>query len=338
MSEHNRREFLGVTLPGTVALGASLAALRPTPAYGAEPQMPGRINNVGQGGVRFALELDGVHAGWLDTVDGGDAVGNVVVSAARAGGIQSKHLAGFRYDDIVLTCGAGMSKGFYDWTKAAFERKPLSKNGAIVALDYNGKVASRMEWGNGLISEVGFPACDGSSKDAAVMTLKITPEVTRFVAPSVGKAAILPPQKRWSPANFRLQISGCPTACSRVSAIDAIVLKSSLSAKPLGVVREELIPGSLEVPNLAVITAESDGNEFFNWHEDFVVKGQNAKDKEKTGTLEYLAQDLKPLFTLSFSGLGIFKLAPEKMTAGGENIRRVRAEMYCDTINFTDTV
>ena len=37
------------------------------------------------------------------------------------------------------------------------------------------------------------------------------------------------------------------------------------------------------------------------------------------------------LFTLTFKHLGIFKLTPEKVEAGSENIRRVKAEMYCET-------
>jgi hypothetical protein len=330
MNERTRREFLGLTLPGSVALGAGLASLHQSPAFGGEPQTAVRSYGAG----KFALEIDGVHAGWLESVDGGDATADVVLSQMGPGNIQ-KHLARLKYNDIVLTCGCGMSKGFYDWIKAAFDRKPLSKNGAIVALDFNNRVVSRMEWGNGLISEVGFPACDGSSKDAAVMTVKITPALTRFTAPSAAVAYNLLSQKRWSPANFRLQITGCPTACSRVSAIDAIVLKWTPAARPIGVAKEPFVPGSLEVPNLAVTTAEADAAEFFNWHEQFVVNGQNTKDKEKTGTLDYLAADLKPFFSLSFSGLGIFKLAPEKMTVGAQTIRRVRAEMYCDVIGFS---
>ena len=40
------------------------------------------------------------------------------------------------------------------------------------------------------------------------------------------------------------------------------------------------------------------------------------------------------LFTLTFKNLGIFKLTPEKVEAGSENIRRVKAEMYCEDMSF----
>lgn len=334
MSANTRREFLGLTLPGTVALGASLALMRSSTAFGAEPQGAVR-NNVGLG-ARFALELDGLHAGWLDSVEGGDAVGNVVSGVAGPGSIQGKHLQGLKYEDIVLTCGTEMSKGFYDWIKAAFEGKRAPKNGAIVTVDNTGRVTSRMEWSNGSISEIGFPACDAASKDPANLTIKITPSLTRMAMPTGFLASTRGVQKRWLASSFRLDIAGCSTACARVNAIDAIVLKSGSAASSLGVARTfQVAPGQLEIPNLAVTAAESEATDFLKWHEDFVVQGHNTKDKEKTGTLEYLGADLKPLFILSFTGLGIFKYAPEKVEAGAAAIRRAKAEMYCDAITFT---
>lgn len=334
MSANSRREFLGATLPGTLALGASVATMRPSTAFGREPQAAVR-NNIGQGlGAKFALELDGVHAGWLDAVEGGDAVGNVVSVVAGPGNIQSKHLQGLKYEDIVLTCGTGMSKGFYDWIKAAFDKNRALKNGAIVTLDNTGKAVSRLEWMRGFVSEVGFPACDAGSKDPATLTVKITPEFTRTTMPS-GSMASAVVAERWLASNFRLHIAGCPTACAHVSGIDAIVLKSGSAANSLGAARTfQVVPGQWEIPNLAVTAAEFEAAEFFNWHEDFVVQGHNTKDKEKTGTLEYLTPDLKALFTLSFTGLGIFKFASERVEAGASAIRRAKAEMYCDAISF----
>ena len=66
-----------------------------------------------------------------------------------------------------------------------------------------------------------------------------------------------------------------------------------------------------------------------------VIKGNNGDDKEKGGTLEYLTPNLQEvLFTLTFQHLGIFKLTPEKVESGSENIRRLKAEMYCEDIQF----
>ncbi|HWF86401.1 MAG TPA: hypothetical protein VG222_16185, partial [Vicinamibacterales bacterium] len=82
---------------------------------------------------------------------------------------------------------------------------------------------------------------------------------------------------------------------------------------------------------------EAAADQLYAWHEDFVINGNNGQDKEKGGTLEYMSANMKDvLFTLTFSGLGIFKLTPEKVEAGSENVRRVKAEMYCEQITFKE--
>jgi hypothetical protein len=83
-----------------------------------------------------------------------------------------------------------------------------------------------------------------------------------------------------------------------------------------------------------VTLSESHADEFFNWHEDFVIKGNCTQDKERGGQLQFLASDLKPIFTLTFSNLGIFSMTPEKSEAASENIKRVKVEMYCEQIKF----
>ena len=94
-------------------------------------------------------------------------------------------------------------------------------------------------------------------------------------------------------------------------------------------------PAHLEVPNLVITFPESHADEVYKWHENFVIKGVNGDDQEKSGQLEYLTPDLKEvLFTLQFQHLGIFKLTPEKVESGSEQIRRLKAEMYCEDMKF----
>ena len=63
----------------------------------------------------FALSLDGAMAGWLQNVQGGAAVAEVVREKTGADPIVRNHIGPVGYEDIVLTCGTGMSKAFYDW-------------------------------------------------------------------------------------------------------------------------------------------------------------------------------------------------------------------------------
>ncbi len=304
-----------------------------------EQTMPITADKRGYVGGRFVIELEGVSAGSPSSAEGGYATADVVVEKLGADNILHKHIAGVRYEDITINCGTEMSKGFYDWLQVTVDQKYQRKNGAIVTADSNLKEVSRLNFYNALITEIGFPALDAGSKDAAKMTVKITPEYTdraasggaSSVKSGLGQSA----QKKWLPSNFRLTIDGLD--CTRVNKIGAITLRQHMVDNAVGELRDsQKEPAYLEVPNLVVTLAESHAQEFYDWHQDFVIKGNNGDDKERNGALEYLTPNLKDvLFTLTFKHLGIFKLCPEKVEAGGEAIRRVCAEMYCEGMGFS---
>jgi T4-like virus tail tube protein gp19 len=288
---------------------------------------------------KFAVDVDNAAAGLVLSVEGGHATAPVINERPGPDKIVHKHIGPVQFEDITIVCGTGMSKGFYEWIKAALDRKPARLDGAIHYCDYDGNIVSTLEWQKGLISEVGFPASDAAAKEQALMTIRIAPKSTRQKKASgkidLSKYASVK-QQRWLSSNFRLSIQGCEEACKRVNRIDAFSIKQQILDYPSGEQRDyEKEPGNLEVPNLVLTMAESHADEFYNWHRSFVIEGRSGQDQEKTGLLEYLSQDLKSvLLTLNFAGLGIFKLTPEKVEAGSENIRRIKAEMYCESIQF----
>jgi len=298
-------------------------------------------NERGYTAGRFAMDLGGQFAGWISSLEGGHATSDVVVEKLGADMIQHKHLAGVKYEDISVSCGTAMSKAFYSWIQASFDRKHARKDGAIITADYDSKEVGRLDFFHALITEVGFPALDAASKDAAKMTIKFAPEYTRAKA-KTGAAVQAPigkgEQKKWLPSNFRIKIDGLDKACGRVNKIEALTIKQKVVEDPHGEVRDyQKVPASIEYPNLVITCAESHADELYAWHEDFVIKGNNSQDQEKGGTLEYLSANLKDvLFTLTFTGLGVFKLTPEKVEAGSESVRRVKAEFYCHQITFKE--
>ncbi len=285
---------------------------------------------------KYGIDLDGINAGWVSSVEGGMASSDVVVEKLGPDHIQRKHIAGVKYEDISVSCGTGMSKEFYNWVKASFDHQYARKNGAIHTADANFKAVSRLDFFDALVTEIGFPALDAGSKDAAKMTIKFSPERTRFAKGdnnAVGGPANSKVQKQWLPSNFKLTIDNLD--CTQVNKIEAITLKQKVVENPVGELRDyQREPASLEVPNLVVTFTEAIADPWYKWHEDFVIKGLNGDDKEKGGSLVYLTPDMKELFTITFEHLGIFKLTPEKVEAGSENIRRVKAEMYCEDMKF----
>jgi phage tail-like protein len=288
---------------------------------------------------RFALEIDGVMMGWVESASGGNAVADVVTEKPGADSLQRKHIGNVKYEEITITVGAEMSKEFYQWIQNSFDRKYTRKSGSIIAADFNYKEISRLDFTNAMMMEVGMPALDAASKDAAKMTIKIMPEFTRHQKGSGNTVKLAPgrSQKQWLPSNFRLNIDGLEEATPRVNKIEALTIKWKIVDLAGGETRDyEQEATSVEIPNLVITVDESHARSLYDWQDDFVIKGNNGQEKERGGTLEYLTPNLKEaLFTLKFGHLGIFKLTPDKMEAGSENIRRVKAEMYVEEMRFS---
>ena len=289
------------------------------------------------GGGKFALELDGKEAGWLSSAEGGYAMSDVIEEKLGPDAIVRKHIAGVKYEDLTVECGTGMSAAFYDWIRSSLTSTYTRRDGALVALDYSFKQQSRLTFRNALIREVAFPALDAASKDAAKLTVRIAPEFTQHQRQSGNgfKTSVDVKQKKWSPANFRLKLDGLNVP--GVNKIAPIVVTTVVVENATGELRQyEQTPLHVEVSDLVVTLAEKDAEALVDWHEDFVIKGNNGADREKSGTLEFLTPDLKDvLFTLTLSGLGIYKLRPEKVEAGAEAIRRLTASMYCEQVALT---
>ncbi|MDO8751617.1 MAG: phage tail protein [Dehalococcoidia bacterium] len=291
---------------------------------------------------RYALELDGQFAGWLNSAEGGNATADVINEPAGPDYIVRKHIGQPQYEDIIIQVSAGMSEAFYKWIDASFNKNYSRKDGAIVAADFNYKEQSRLTFTDALITEIGFPALDAASKDPAYMTIKFAPETTKRVpskggtvgGAAAGKGAAV--QKKWLPANFRLKIDGLDQPTSKVNKIEALVIKQKVTENPVGEARDAQIElAHLEFPNLVITLAEAYADPFYDWHDDFVIKGNSAEANEKNGTLEVLTPNLQDvLFTLTFKSLGIFNVATEKGDAGAEAIKRVKAEMYVEEMTF----
>jgi phage tail-like protein len=317
-----RRSFLGT-------MAASAAALkfaeRAAEAAAARPYTAGR----------FALELDGAVAGWLQSVKGGDARADVVVEAL--GGIGSypkKHLAQLSYADIEMSLSLPASGSLAEWIEATLAGSLDRRDGAIVAVDAQSKEMWRREFSSALITEIQFPALDGASKDPAFLTVKIQPEYTNRAK---GSGAILGSKtasKSWLRSNFRLSLGNLD--CSRVTKIDSLTVKRQMQEEEIGVARGYAkIPGNFEVSDLVVTLPEAYAQDFVDWHEDFLIQGNCADGDELKGEIELLAPNATDVLgTIELANVGIFALSDEATSANADSIRRIKAEMYVEKVSF----
>lgn len=280
------------------------------------------------------LKLDGKPAGFVHSASGGDAVAEVVQVGIGSSFVTKKHIGSLKYEPIELEVSLPLEAPLFDWIANSWANKAGSKSGEIQWLDLNNRQQSVLEFHNALITETAFPALDAASKDIGKIRIKVSPERTRY---KKGSGAGVPgaqasKQKAWLPANFRLTINGLDA--KSVSRIEPLVIKQKVNMFEVGQERiATLEPTRLEFPNLEITLNEKNADQWRAWHEDFVIRGDNGEGKEKSGSLDLLAPDMKSvLATIEFANLGIMKFAREKQ--GADSIARVRAEMYCEEMRL----
>ena len=297
----------------------------------------GATNDRSYAAGNFFVQVAGVDAGAVKSVEGCEVGSDVVREQVGPDNVAHKHLANVNYDPCVIRVGATMGAGLYNWINAMLNGTQTSKDVVFVETDYDRKEKGRITLRNALLTGVKFPNLDGAAKDAAYIELTFTPEVIQR-SPGSGAAystgVQAKSQKQWLPSNFRLTIPGMDT--SRVSRISGFEAKQSVAEAAVGELRDyEKTPANLELGNLDVTVAASHSADFDNWFKSFVVDGNNGASAEKTATLEYLAPNLNEvLLTLSFQGVGIFRMAHEALEAGRESARRKRYSLYVEQAAF----
>jgi phage tail-like protein len=281
-----------------------------------------------------ALQLDGVSSGFVKAVAGGDISAEVISEPMGSYAFVKKHIGPPKYEDFELQVGFGMSTTFYDWISAAWNQNYQRKSGAIISTDFDLTPISERQFENALITETTIPALDASSKDAAYLTVKFSPEYTRNAKPTgtVGKLTA-DKQKAFVPSNFRIEIDGLD--CSKVNKVDALTVRQTVSTDVIGDARGYLKePAKLEFPDLKITLAESTAKTWDTWFDDFVVKGNNGEANEKSGALVLLTPDRKTeLARVTLHNLGIFALR-RRQVANDETMQRVTAELYCEQMEL----
>ena len=257
--------------------------------------------------------------GWAKSVEGGDASSEVVVERAGADHIAPKHLANIKYEPITVVMTDLQSRPLSDWIAGSWKGNTSRKNGSIQSMSYDLKVMSELEFLNALIVETTMPALDAGSRESAQITVKLQPEYTRTKPGSGARASgaiDARSQRRWMPAHFRFEMGGLDG--NKVNKIDAFTVRQTLAENPIGEQRDyEKEPGKLEFPNLKITLAASSAQTWVDWHNDFVLKGNNGTAQERSGAIVYLdASRASEVGRVNLSNCGIFRLSQEKGEAG----------------------
>lgn len=286
--------------------------------------------------TRQTLMLDGSSIGLLRSVEGGAIVGEVAQSPGPDPVSTKKQIAGTRYEDITIELGPAMGKGVYDWIVATWAGSGAPKSGSIVTADFNYKAQAEREFANALITATTFPALDGTSKDPFTLKVTLTPQIIRL-KPGSGsdiRGEVGPKQVTLLSSNFRFEMDGLDA--NRVSRIESFTVRRPVMTDQVGVFKERTVQGTgrIEFPNLKVTLSEQGSESWMNWHQDFVVNGNNGDDREKNGAIVLMTPTKRDVLRVDLQNCGLFRLAPEP-TEGTTAVRRLTAELYCERMQLS---
>lgn len=283
--------------------------------------------------TKFALELEGASMGLLKSVDGGGVFAEVITITLGSDLLPRKHLGPGQYEEFKVQLGLSLADAMYDWIQKSWTSSVQRKSGSIIVTDNKLRAQSRRDFSDALITETTIPAMDATSKEPAWLMLKLAAESIQS-SKSTGKTiGTVGKEKLFQSSGFRLEIDGLD--CKRVSSIESFTVKRKVATAGQGGLGGSLIDQSrLEFPNLQISLAEVSADDWIEWADDFIITGNNSSANEKSGTLFLLSPNLKTeLARVKFFNLGICRLTPE--TAGADAIRRLRAELYCERMEFT---
>jgi phage tail-like protein len=288
----------------------------------------------------FALELEKDAIGFVKSVEGGNLKADVLTYQMGHSQAVWRQMGAPKYDDITVQVGMGMSPKFYDWINGFFNRTVVRKSGAIIGADFNYKERTRRNFEGALISELTIPTLDGSSKEAAYMTVKLSPENITFIAVTGDDKMKTPtslkqPNKLWLTSNFRFKLDGYEDACNRVQKIDSFTIKQKILEYPSGGRRfPSKMPGRLEYPNIVVYIPEVDARPFIDYLKDKMVDGDKDSDGALTGSIEFIGSDKKTLCTINLTGADIMGYEVEKFDATADAMARVKISLQVEAMEF----
>jgi hypothetical protein len=308
-------------------MGAMAFAPRLPAAEAAEVLEKSRFYGAG----KVALRIDGLDAGAIREVAGGSPYAEVVSEPPGPDHIVRKHIGNVKYEDLKIDAGLGMSRGFWTWLQDMMDGRPVRHNGEVAELDLNYKEVFVTSFQNALLTEIGFPTLDVSLKEPGELSIKLTPESTqRRKGSAQANPSSMAKQKQWLVSNFRLVLGDLPT--QRVSKIDAFTVKQALGDSNVGEFRNPVkAPTGLQLSNLVITVPLSEAGPYYDWLDDFVVRGNSGAANERAGTLQMLGPDMKQvLFEVGFEGVGISRITREPVGAGKEGVAQVRVELYVE--------
>lgn len=259
----------------------------------------------------------------VERFGGGDPYAEVILEPGGHLPYAKKHLGELRFGDLDAQVALDAHPALFRWISEAWVGNAGKEKVALDTVDSAGGPVRSIELALARVREVTLPALDSTSHERRFLGLSIAPRGVRRLKGTSPPALAKEPRPFLAP-NFLVEIDGLD--CSGVLAVDPVTVRTQLPDETGGE-RPTLV-----FPDLHLHVEAEKAEPFYEWFEDFVIRGNNDDDHEKACTIGYLEPMLSgPLAELKVHHLGICRITDEPTATGP---KRVRVDLYCERMEL----
>ena len=347
-----RRSMLGATL--AIAIIATLFAV--PVRYAAAQQTRAVARSLGP--TIDVVEVDG-QAAVVRSATGGDLQGQVVTFATTDDLVGDKRLASLI--TTPLTMEWDLSPPLGEWIAQTLDNAFfIPKTLTLSSVDSQGNFVARKLFDDAVLAGIAFPALDRSKTEPGNIALRVLAPSVRYQsggnlnavfaccqavagpmieAPSVryqsGGRLTIPSgaSKAWLSRDFQIEIGDLPT--QRISRVEPFTWTLQVAEQQVGEFRTQVsTSGRVNIDNLKLVISAGDFNQWRDWMDSFLIRGDSGPDAEKSGFLRLVSGDLQQvLLELQLQGIGLVSMTLPKVDAD-TGAATFTAEIYVEQIRL----
>lgn len=287
----------------------------------------------------FELQIDGhTSTAYVKSVEGGMPKAAPISEAIGAYQGRVKHNGPVEIPAMSMEVGLSGAGDIARWIQGSWDRQFSRRNGQITHANDKYEPTFEHQFTNALITETTFPTLDGASKDPGYLKVKLQPEKVDAKAVTSSRKINVPAsdkQKMWLCSAFRFSLDGIDEM-DYVNKLDSFTIKQGVKPVATGSSRwAEYEPTKIEYPALTGTIALPYANKLIKWYQDSVINGKDDPSMQKSGCIEFLSPDRKTvLFAIDLMFVGITGLDFMPVTAGSDQIKRVKFELFVESMKL----
>lgn len=269
----------------------------------------------------IALELGGKPAGPLRRVQSpGYEVGQVAATGESAGANRAGRFTLTPADADFAVTGPGP---LLDWAQTLLHKVPIAIDGAIELLDRNFRVVRRVEWSQGLLTELRLPELDATSKSAFTVGLTWQPEAIRF-AKGGSSASASRPGKSKALLLSHFRVIGLPFDASAVIRVALPTVRATIADATGSDGRPQPLVAGVDLGEVRLEIGARSADAVRDWVVK-VIGEDTVTDAERVDlSIELLDPQLKNvLATITLRGCALTGYAEFEVAAGADRSANV---------------